>query len=208
VVVSGNLLGELDLARLLVIALAHGLAIALLISAVAHHSGGHINPAVTFAAMLTGKTSFAQGILNIAAQIVGGIVAAILLGLVLPESLGGGLGNGGLGSHGLGEGVGPFRGVVMEFFGTALLVFVVFGAAMDKRGVGNLAPLAIGLAVLVDHLVLVPLTGASMNPARTLGPAIAASNWDAHWIYWVGPLAGGAVAGIGYKMIFEQKQSS
>ena len=78
---------------------------------------------------------------------------------------------------------------------------------MDRRGVGAVAPLVIGLAVLVDHLVGVPLTGASMNPARTLGPALAANAWADQWVYWVGPLAGGAVAAGVYHYIFRTDQS-
>ncbi|MFQ5988190.1 MAG: aquaporin, partial [Dehalococcoidia bacterium] len=79
---------------------------------------------------------------------------------------------------------------------------VVFATAMDPKGLGNLAPIAIGLAVLVDHLVGVPLTGASMNPARSLGPAVAAGVWADHWVYWAGPLLGGGLAALVYEWAF------
>ena len=81
----------------------------------------------------------------------------------------------------------------------ALAIILVFAAAMDPRGLAKLAPVAIGLAVLVDHLIGVPLTGASMNPARSFGPASIANFWDNHWIYWVGPLIG---AGLSYTFLY------
>ena len=207
VVVTGNLLGGMDPARLIAIALAHGLAIALLVSATAHLSGGHINPAVTFAAMLTKRISMAQGSAYIVAQLAGAALGALVLAAVLPTAMGGGLGNGAgtLGAHALGGGVSAGQGIAIEIVLTAALVFVVFGAAMDKRGVGVAAPLAIGLVVLVDHLVGVTLTGASMNPARSFGPALMAGAWDDFWVYIVGPLAGGALAGLVYHYYFREK---
>ena len=208
VVVTGSLMGGMDSARLIAIALGHGLAIALLVSATAHLSGAHINPAVTFAAMITQRISIPQGVAYIVAQLVGAALAALLLAAVIPVALGGGLGNGAgtLGTHALGTDVSAGQGVLIEIVLTAALVFVVFGAAMDKRGVGVAAPLAIGLVVLVDHLVGVPLTGASMNPARTFGPALAAGAWDDFWVYIVGPLAGGAIAGLVYHHYFRAKE--
>ena len=206
VVVTANLIGGLDPSRLLAIAFAHGLTIALLVAATAHISGGHINPAVTVGAILAKKISPEQGVLYVVAQLAGGICGALFLAGVIPEVMGGGLNNGGLGAHALAGPVAPFEGLLIEVVLTALLVFVVFGAAMDKRGVGNLAPLAIGLVVVVDHLVGVPLTGASMNPARSLGPAVAAGVWTDHWIYWIGPLSGGIIAALVYKYIFEPKE--
>jgi aquaporin TIP len=81
-------------------------------------------------------------------------------------------------------------------------VFTVFATAVDKRGPAIIAPLAIGLAVLVDHFVGVPTSGASMNPARSFGPALVAGEWDDQWIYWVGPLIGGALAALTYTAAF------
>jgi glycerol uptake facilitator-like aquaporin len=81
-------------------------------------------------------------------------------------------------------------------------VLVVFATAMDPKGRANIAPIAIGLAVLVDHLIGVPLTGASMNPARSFGPSLVANFWDDHWVYWVGPLAGGSLAGLFYYFVY------
>lgn len=199
VVVVTSILGNggLTVPQLTAIALAHGLAIALLVAATATISGGHINPAVTFGAIITGKISVPKGSLYIVAQLVGAVVGALLLTAAIPSGL-----QGNLGAHGLGAGISPGAGVLIEVVLTFVLVFVVFATAMDPKGLGNLAPIAIGLAVLVDHLVGVPLTGASMNPARSLGPAVAAGVWADHWVYWAGPLLGGGLAALVYEWAF------
>ena len=209
VVMTGNLSDGLDSSRLIAIAVGHGLAIALLVSATAHISGAHINPAVTVGALLTKRISVANGSAYIVAQLAGAALGALLLAVAIPEVLGGGIDNGAgtLGTHALNPEVSAGQGVLIEAVLTFTLVMVVFGAAMDKRGVGNLAPLAIGLAVLVDHLVGVPLTGASMNPARTFGPALVAGAWADHWVYWVGPLTGAALAAVGYKWWFQNNSN-
>ena len=198
VVVSGGLPnGDLDAARLGIIAVAHGLVIAILAYATANISGGHINPAVTFAAWMTNKISAARGLMFIAAQLSGAVVGALLLLATIPAAAATNLG-----AHALGPDVSISMGLLMEIIVTFALVFVIFATAVDPGGMGNLAPLAIGLAVLVDHLVAVPITGASMNPARSFGPALVSGAWSDHWIYWVGPLLGGAGAGLVYQFMF------
>ena len=196
--VTGGLLKEgLTSARLVAIALAHGLAIALLVSATAKVSGGFINPAVTFGAMITGKISAAKGMIFVVAQLVGAVIGAWLLTLVIPAAA-----QGNLGAHGLGAGITPAGGLVAEIVLTFALVFVVFATAVDPKGLGHLAPLAIGFTILVDHLAGVPMTGAGMNPARSFGPALVAGAWENHWIYWIGPLIGGGVAALVYEFVF------
>ncbi len=198
VVVTGGLMKEgLISARLVAIALAHGLSIALLVAATANISGGHINPAVTFGAMITRRISPTTGMMYVAAQLVGAVIGALLLKLVIPPPA-----QGNLGAHGLGPGITPASGLITEIVLTFALVFVIFATAMDPRGPGHLAPAAIGLTVLVDHLFGVPVTGASMNPARSFGPALAAGAWGDHWIFWIGPLAGGALAALVYEFLF------
>ena len=187
--------------KLLVIAAGHGFAIALLVWASAHISGGHINPAVTFAALITGKIGVPKGIMYIIAQLVGAVVGSFLLSLVIPPAI-----QGSLGAHGLGKDVTIFAGVLTEIILTFALVGVVFATAMDPRGPGNVAALAIGLTVLVDHLVGVPLTGASMNPARSFGPAVIKGVWGDHLIYWVGPLIGAAIAALIYQYFFMKRE--
>ena len=188
-----------DVAALTAIALAHGLAIALLVAATARISGGHINPAVTFGAVITGRMKLSTGVLYVGAQLTGAVIGALLLEAAVVGEV-----EGSLGAHGLNLGAldGEGGGVLVEAVLTFVLVFTVFATAIDPRGMANLAPVAIGLAVLVDHLVGVPLTGASMNPARSFGPALVADVWDNHWVYWVGPLAGGGIAALAYYLTF------
>lgn len=198
VIVSGGLPnGELDPARLVAIALAHGLGIAVLVYATANISGGHINPAVTFAAVLTGNMAASRGLMYLLAQLAGAAVGALLLLATIPDAA-----DTNLGAHALGPDVSISMGLIMEIVVTFALVFVVFATAVDPRGMGALAPLAIGLTVLVDHLVAVPITGASMNPARSFGPAIVSWEWSNHWIYWAGPLLGAGLAGSVYRLAF------
>ena len=198
VIVTGGLPnGILDPARLVAIALAHGMAIALLVYATANISGGHINPAVTFAAWLTRKISAARGLMFMVAQLSGAAAGALLLLAAIPDAA-----DTNLGAHALGTDVSVGMGFVMEVVVTFALVFVIFATAVDPRGMGSHAPLAIGLTVLVDHLVAVPITGASMNPARSFGPALVAGEWSDHWIYWAAPILGGAVAGLVYQFAF------
>ena len=188
-----------DIGALVAIALAHGLGIAVLVAATARISGGHINPAVTFAAVITGRMKAGPGVLYVAAQLAGAVVGALLLDLVLASSVAGNLGAHALNDNAL---TSDFAGLLVEIILTFVLVFTVFAVAMDPRGPSNLAPIAVGLAVLVDHFVGVPLTGASMNPARSFGPALVSNSWDDHWVYWIGPLTGGALAGLIYYFVY------
>ena len=180
VVSTGTLTQEMTPARLTAIALAHGLTICMLVYATAHISGGHINPAVTIATMITGKTPAIKGVMFIIAQLLGGIVGAYLLYIAVPS--------------------------VAETALTFVLVFIVFATATDDRAIGSMAPFAIGLAVLVAHLVAVPLTGTGINPARSLGPAIATQEFTNIWIYFVGPVIGAVLAGIVYQYVFAVKK--
>lgn len=182
------------------IALAHGLTIAVMVTAIGHISGGHINPAVTFGAWVAGKISTRDAVLYWVAQLAGGIVgAALLLPLFNPATRAAV----NLGTPGLGEGVGTVPGVLAELVMTFFLVFVVFATAIDERGAFKaVGGFAIGMVVTFDILGGGPLTGAAMNPARAFGPALLASFWTSHWVYWVGPLAGGLLAGTLYQGAF------
>jgi aquaporin TIP len=195
VVATGMVDGGDSLSRLVAIALAHGLTIAILVTATARLSGGHINPAVTIAAIATRKIGLAKGAMYVGGQLAGAIAGAMLLLAVLPTES-----QGNLGAHALSIGTG--EGLIVEMMLTFVLVFVIFATAIDPRGPSHLAPFAIGIAVLVDHFVGVPLTGASMNPARTLGPALASGEWANHWVYWVGPIVGGTVAAVLYNVVY------
>lgn len=203
VVVTGvlRLSPATDAAALVAIALAHGLAIATVVAATAKISGGHVNPAVTFAAVITGRMKPTVGALYVVGQLLGAAIGAWLLKLAIEENI---WMVSNLGGHSLNSGVltSDGAGVLVEIVLTFVLVFTVFATAIDPRGMGNLAPMAIGLAVLIDHFVGVPLTGASMNPARSFGPALVANVWTDHWVYWLGPLAGGGLAGLLYYTVY------
>ena len=194
--------GVLTAGNLVAIALANGMTIAMLVASTARISGGHFNPAVTFSIVLTRKMGAAKGGMYVVAQLSGAILGAFLLKAIIPDAQ-----EGVLGSHALGVGISGGAGLVTEMVLTFILVFVIFATAIDRRGPGNLAPLAIGMAVAVGLFVGVPLTGASMNPARTFGPALAAGEWADHWVYWIGPLAGGAIAALVYEHIFLRERS-
>ncbi|MCH7736868.1 MAG: MIP family channel protein [Chloroflexi bacterium] len=198
VIITGSLTdGEMTVPRLLTIAFAHGLAITFLAFATANVSGGHMNPAVTFAAVVTRKISGARGMMFVSAQLAGAIIGALLLLATIPDAA-----DTNLGAHALGTDVSVSMGLIMEIVVTFVLVFVIFATAVDPGGIAPLAPLAIGLAVVVDHLVAIPITGASMNPARSFGPALVSGEWADHWIYWLGPMLGGVLAGVMYQVVF------
>jgi MIP family channel proteins len=139
------------------------------------------------------------GVLYVAGQLLGAVFGALLLQAVVVDGIEGNLGAHSLNADALSS---TGAGLIVEIILTFILVFTVFAVAMDPRGPANLAPIAIGLAVLIDHFVGVPLTGASMNPARSFGPALVANTWDDHWIYWAGPLAGGGLAGLVYYFVY------
>ena len=179
---------------LLGVALAHGLTIAVMVSATGGISGGHLNPAVTFGVLVGGKIKFADALAYWVAQLAGGAAAGFLL-LGIFGANGTAIVAGG--TPDLGTNISPGVGIVVEMVLTFFLVFVVYGSAVDVRA-PKIGGLAIGLTVALDILFGGPLTGAAMNPARTFGPALASGHWNNHFVYWVGPMLGGALAGLIY----------
>ncbi len=217
------------------IALAHGLILAVVVTATMNVSGGHVNPAVTFAMLLTRRISLVNAMAYVLAQLVGGILAGLLLYQVVfkdiyvahtTESVVLRTSNGTpnydvaklappeqIGSPTAAEqntGKAAIRAVTIEAILTFLLVFAVFGSAVDPRH-PNVGGFAIGLTVAADILIGGPLTGAAMNPARVVGTAFpmlfaGGSLLAQQWVYWVGPLLGGALAGLVYQhAILESK---
>jgi aquaporin TIP len=211
VVVALNLVSGPDQAMSFItaIALTHGLAIAVLVAATANISGGHVNPAVTFAMVLSGKQKLSTGVLYVIAQLAGAVIGALLLKAVLagPSELGH-LGSHVINNSALEDQVGgsAFAALIVEAVLTFVLVFVVFATAIDPKGPQHLAPMAIGLAILIDHFVGIPLTGASMNPARSFGPALVANYWTDLWVYFVGPVIGGGAAALVYEYVFLNRE--
>ncbi len=193
-----------DGGNLVAVALAHGLAIGLMIAAVGHVSGGHFNPAVTIAMLAGGEIGVARAVSYIAAQIVGGVAGAGLLTVIFPALGPMGRNNPGvnLGLPGLGPDVTVSGALIMEVVMTFFLVLVIFGVAVDPRGPKAIAPLAIGLTITIDILTGGRVTGAAMNPARSLGPAIVQQDFSNWWIYWVGPILGGLIAMVAYKTLW------
>lgn len=183
---------------LLAIALAHGLAIALMITALGHVSGGHFNPAVTLGMLLNGRISPVNAAGYWVAQLLGGVVGALFIGAIY------GADAVAQGATVPGIGFSAVQALMAEVILTFFLVWVVFGAAVHKNY--SFAGLAIGLTVAMDILVGGPVSGGAMNPARAFGPALVASDWTSHWVYWVGPLLGGALAATLYSVLYLTKE--
>lgn len=182
------------------IALAHGLTIAVMVSAVGHISGGHFNPAVTFGFLVTRRIDARLAAVYWLAQLAGATVAALLLRWILPATT---VDRVELGAPALGGGVGAGAGLVLEAILTFFLVWVVFATAADPRGTfKSIAGLAIGLTITADILIGGPLTGAAVNPARAFGPQLVQGFWSDGWIYYVGPLLGGAAAALAYDRLY------
>jgi aquaporin Z len=187
-------------AGLVVVALAHGLVLAVLVSALGFISGGHFNPAVTFGIWLAGKIHWRRAASYIVAQLIGGLLAAVAVRELLSAS------GSTLGTPALGN-ITPLGGLFVEIILTVILLTVVFGTAVDARG-PKLGGLAIGLAVAADILMGGPLTGAAMNPARWFGPAAATGMMD-NWFVWVaGPLLGAAIVALAYRYLFAPTQGA
>ncbi|CAI0407624.1 unnamed protein product [Linum tenue] len=184
---------------LIAASIAHAFALFVAVSVGANISGGHVNPAVTFGAFLGGNITLLRGILYWIAQLLGSTVACLLLkfatgGLVSSETA----------AFGLSAGVGVWQAVVLEIVMTFGLVYTVYATAVDpkKGSLGTIAPLAIGFIVGANILIGGAFDGASMNPAVSFGPAVVSWSWENHWVYWVGPLIGGGLAGVIYEVIF------
>jgi len=194
----------LSIEGILMISLGHGAAIGLMVYAFGHVSGAHINPAVTIAMLVTKRIGIKDAAGYIAFQIIGAIIAAFTLKTILPD-LGAKVNYGTQGGPSELLNHSAMSGFALELVFTFFLVTVIFMTAVHKKAPAGMYGLAIGGMIFLLHLVGVPLTGASMNPARTLGPAIASGYWDFHWIYWAGPIIGAVIAGLIMHHIFVKK---
>jgi MIP family channel proteins len=189
---------------LLGIALAHGLVLAVMVSAFGHVSGGHVNPAVTIGLLVGGKIGGGRAVGYIISQLVGGVIAGLLLRAIFPAAV---WGPANLGTPGLAPNVSAGTGVLVELILTFFLVTAVYGTAVDEKA-PKIGGFGIGLVLVFDILMGGPLTGASMNPARTFGPAVASGFWANHWVYWVGPILGGILAAVAYRIYSGGNSSS
>jgi MIP family channel proteins len=190
------------------IALAHGLAIGLMIMAIGHISGGHFNPAVTIAMLATGRIGLAKAGAYIVAQLLGGLAAAAVLVVCYPALNDAALGvtagrnDVNLGVPAVGGGAQVLGALVMEIVLTFFLVFVIFGVAVDWRSSKVVAGLVIGLTVTMDILAGGVVSGAAMNPARWIGPALIQGDLTNWWLWIIGPVIGGLIAAFVYQTLF------
>ncbi len=184
---------------LLGVALAQGLAMGVMVTARGHISGGHFNPAVTIGFWVTRKLSTFDTLAYWVAQIALAVTAASLLRRLPFDAWG----TVQLGTQDLASGISRTNGMIFEAVMTFFLVFVFFATAVDTRGAFNkVAGFAIGLTLTLGVLLGGPFTGAALNPARAFGPALISNHWTNHGIYWIGPLAGGVVAGWLYDTLY------
>ena len=186
--------------NLTVIALAHGLAIGVMASAVGHISGGHFNPAITLGFLITRRIAPSLAVVYWSVQFAGAAAAAALLRWLYPVEARR-LTN--LGSPSLGSGISHWQGLVIEIVLTFFLVWVVFATAADPGGTfKSIAGLAIGLTITLDVLMGGPLTGAAMNPARAFGPELLSRHWTDAWVWYAGPFVGAALAALVYDTLY------
>ncbi|MFQ5713028.1 MAG: MIP/aquaporin family protein [Candidatus Scalinduaceae bacterium] len=187
---------------LLGIAIAFGFVVVAIVYSLGYISGAHINPAVTVSMIMTNRMSVDNGLKYIFSQLAGASFAGFLLRILFPEALYSTF----LGTCVLGSGVTVIQAILMEAVITFLLVFVVYATVIDKRANPTNAGLAIGLVVLFGVMVGGPISGGSLNPARVFGPAIASGHFTNHYVWWIGPILGGVVAGFVYEYLFAEER--
>jgi MIP family channel proteins len=189
----------------LAVALAFGLALVVIVAAIGHVSGAHVNPAITLALAVTKKFSWQYVPVYLLAQLVGAALGAIAVWITY-----GGAARelAALGATFPTDGVGDLRALMVEILVTFVLVFVVISVATDERAPAGVAPLAVGFALACGVLIAGPITGGSLNPARTLGPMILAGQFTTVWVYIVGPIIGGVLAALAYDRFASQSDAT
>lgn len=188
---------------LLGIAIAFGFVVVAIVYSFGYVSGAHINPAVTISMVVSNRMDAKTGFLYIVSQLGGALLGGFLLKMLFPAAMAVNLG-----TCTLGSGVTILQAIIMEAVVTFLLVFVVYATVIDKRATPALAGLAIGLVVLFGVMVGGTISGGAMNPARVFGPALASGHFDCHYVWWLGPIAGGVLAGLVYENFFAEKEKN
>jgi MIP family channel proteins len=188
----------------LAVALAFGLALAAVVAAVGHVSGAHVNPAVTLGMAATGKFPWQYTPHYVGAQLVGAVLAAFATWVTFGGA--GARGEAKLAATYPAQGVGDLQAFVVEIFITFILVFVVMAVATDQRAPAAIAPIAVGFALAVGVFIAGPVTGGSVNPARSLGPMIVAGDLTSFWLYILGPIIGGVLAALLYDRTMAQTE--
>ena len=177
------------------VALAHGLAIFVMVSALAGISGAHFNPAVSAAMFVTKRICGQDFLYFVLAQLAGATLASLALNYIYGNSNGYGL-------PAIATGTSVGAGVLAEILGTALLLLVIFGVAVDKRSVAASHPgLPIGLTITAVILSVGPITGAALNPARWFGPALVSGDWSNAWVYILAPTVGAVLVAVAYSAV-------
>lgn len=193
---------------LLGVAFTFGLSVVTMAYAIGHISGCHLNPAVTVGLAAGGRFPAGQIVPYVIAQVIGAVAAAALLYMIASGAAGFDVAKGfaanGYADHSPGK-YGLAAGLIMEVTMTAMFLFVIMGATHGKAPAG-FAPLAIGLALVMIHLVSIPVTNTSVNPARSTGPALFVGGWALQqlWLFWVAPLIGGVIGGVVYRWLSEE----
>ncbi len=190
---------------LLGVSLAFGLTVLTMAYAIGHISGCHLNPAVSVGLAVAGRFPGKELPAYIGAQVVGGVIGAGILYVIASGkagfSLAGGLASNGFGEHSPG-GYSMMAAMVAEVVLTFMFLMIILGST-DKRAPAGFAPIAIGLGLTLIHLIGIPVTNLSVNPARSTGPAVIVGGWALQqlWLFWLAPLVGAALAGVGYGVI-------
>jgi len=197
---------------LLGVALAFGLTVLTMAYAIGHISGCHLNPAVTLGLCAGGRFPAKEVVPYWAAQVAGAILAAALLLFIASGSPGYDIASNGLAQNGYGDAspghYSMAAGFACEVVLTAGFILVILGST-DSRAPVGFAPIAIGLALTLIHLVSIPVTNTSVNPARSTGPALFVGGWalEQLWLFWVAPIAGAALAGLAYRFLAEERKA-
>jgi aquaporin Z len=193
------------------VSLAFGLTVLTMAYTIGHISGCHLNPAVTIGLAVGGRFKYNEVLPYIVAQVVGAIVAAVVLYVIASGragfSLDGGFAANGYGTHSPG-GYSLAAGFVAEFMMTMMFLFIILGST-DDRAPRGFAPIAIGLGLTLIHLVSIPVTNTSVNPARSTGPALMVGGWALAelWLFWVAPILGAAVGAVIYTALSHTRPS-
>ncbi len=195
---------ELTTMSVLFISLGHGGAIGFMVYAFGHVSGAHINPAVTIPMMITKKIGISDGVGYIVFQLIGAVAAAATLKTILPE-IGAKVNFATQGGPSELINKSISSGFMVEAILTFFLVVTIFMVAVHKKAAPGIHGFSIGGMIFLIHLVGVPLTGASVNPARTFGPALISGFWEFHWLYWAAPIVGGIIAGVLMNYVYVNK---
>jgi aquaporin Z len=185
-------------AALIAVALAHGLAIGLMVATAGHISGGLYNPALTVGLVVTRRMPGPRGVFYIISQLVGATVAALSLKAIFFASQ---IDPVHLGAPFVASRYETGAGVFAEAIATFFLMYAVFGTAVDPRGAKSIAGLVIGLVITMDIFAIGGVTGAAMNPARAFGPELVQNFWSTWWVYWVGPIVGAVLAALLYEHV-------